>query len=126
MWTNLGLLYLNNEDLVLANEAFLKAQTLDPDYTLAWVGQGLVASSNNHAEDANALFEHAVSLTADLVNSSDLMPSKLELTNYISSARSRYRICLSHILQATFIIIPIAQLCTRSTASTVLCIGSLL
>ncbi|KAL5485002.1 SKI3 [Sanghuangporus weigelae] len=66
VWTNLGLLYLHNGDLELSNETFLKAQTLDPDFTLAWVGQGLVASANNHEEDANALFEHAVGLTADL------------------------------------------------------------
>ncbi|KAH8119473.1 TPR-like protein [Phellopilus nigrolimitatus] len=66
VWANLGLLYLQNEDLVLANEAFLKAQTLDPDYTLAWVGQGLVASRNGHEDDASTLFEHAVGLTADL------------------------------------------------------------
>lgn len=68
VWANLGLLYLHNDDLVLANEAFLKAQTLDPDFTLAWVGQGLVASANGHEDDANALFEHAVGLMADLVS----------------------------------------------------------
>ncbi|EJD03262.1 TPR-like protein [Fomitiporia mediterranea MF3/22] len=64
-WTSLGLLYLHNADLELANDVLLKAQTLDPDYTLAWVGQGLVASANGHDGDANALFEHAVGLTAD-------------------------------------------------------------
>lgn len=62
------MLYLHNDDLTLANEALLKAQTLDPDYTLAWVGQGLVASANGHEDDANALFEHAIGLSADLVS----------------------------------------------------------
>jgi superkiller protein 3 len=57
-WTHLGLLYLYHSDLELANEALYKAQTLDPDYTLAWVGQGLVASRNGHDADAISLFEH--------------------------------------------------------------------
>ena len=67
VWVDLGLLYFHNNDIVLANEAFLKAQTLDPDFTLAWVGQGIVAVANGHLDAAAVLFEHAVSLTADLV-----------------------------------------------------------
>ncbi|KAI0633616.1 TPR-like protein [Trametes polyzona] len=63
-WTNLGLFYLHHEDAELANEAFYKAQTLDPDYALAWVGQGLVATANGHDREARALFEHATTLTA--------------------------------------------------------------
>lgn len=35
---------------------------------MAWVGQGLVATFNGHEDDASTLFEHAVSLTADLVS----------------------------------------------------------
>ncbi|KAI8969575.1 TPR-like protein [Trametes punicea] len=63
-WTNLGLFYLYHGDAQLANEAFYKAQTLDPDYALAWVGQGLVATANGHDREARALFEHATTLTA--------------------------------------------------------------
>lgn len=66
-WTNLGLLYLYHNDIELANETLYRAQALDPDYTLAWVGQGLVASANGHHQDAKALFEHAVGLISDLV-----------------------------------------------------------
>ncbi|OBZ66566.1 Superkiller protein 3 [Grifola frondosa] len=65
-WTNLGLLYLHNDDAELANEAFYRAQTLDPDYALAWVGQALVATVNGHELEASALFEHAVGLTASV------------------------------------------------------------
>ncbi|EMD32118.1 hypothetical protein CERSUDRAFT_119089 [Gelatoporia subvermispora B] len=61
-WTNLGFFYLYHEDAELANEAFYKAQVLDPDYALAWVGQGLVATINGHDHDARALFEHAIGL----------------------------------------------------------------
>ncbi|VDB87360.1 unnamed protein product [Peniophora sp. CBMAI 1063] len=65
-WVSLGLLYLHHGDAPLANEAFYRAQTLDPDYALAWVGQGLVATQNGHLADSRVLFEHAVSLTAEV------------------------------------------------------------
>ena len=67
-WTNLGLLYLFHDDLELANEALYRAQSLDPDHTVAWAGQGLVATANGHDTDARAMFEHAVGLTADVVS----------------------------------------------------------
>ncbi|KAF8557962.1 superkiller protein 3 [Imleria badia] len=65
-WANLGLLYLYHDDLELANEALLRAQILDPDYTLAWVGQAMVAATNGHDADARGLLEHAVGLSADV------------------------------------------------------------
>ncbi|KAJ7782973.1 TPR-like protein [Mycena metata] len=61
-WTNLGLLYLHENDLELANQALFRAQTLDPEYTVAWVGQALVATANGHHTDSTTLFEHAVTL----------------------------------------------------------------
>ena len=66
-WTNLGLLYLYHGDAELATEALFRAQSLDPDYVLAWVGQGLVAATNGHHAESSALFEHAISLSADVV-----------------------------------------------------------
>jgi superkiller protein 3 len=57
-----------HDDRELANHAFYRAQILDPDYALAWVGQGLVASANGHNEDARALFQHAVTLSAEVVS----------------------------------------------------------
>lgn len=75
-WTNLGLLCLQHGDLELANEALYKAQILDPDYTLAWVGQGLVATANGHDTDARALFEHiSTSLPATVVSDFAYIPS---------------------------------------------------
>ncbi|CAK5265358.1 unnamed protein product [Mycena citricolor] len=59
-WSNLGLLYLRQNDVDLANQAFLRAQTLDPEWTVAWVGQALVASANGHEVDSTALLEHAL------------------------------------------------------------------
>jgi hypothetical protein len=51
----------------LANEALYRAQVLNPDYTLAWVGQGLVAEVNQDHKHEYALFEHAVTLPATVV-----------------------------------------------------------
>ncbi|KAF8504124.1 TPR-like protein [Gautieria morchelliformis] len=65
-WTNLGLLYLHHGDADIANEALYRAQTLDPDYVLAWVGQGLIATANGHHTESHALFAHAMSLSADV------------------------------------------------------------
>ncbi|KAJ7072456.1 TPR-like protein [Mycena amicta] len=63
-WATLGLLYLDQGDLELANQALLKAQTLDPECTFAWAGQALVAAANGHYSDSTTLFEHAVTLTS--------------------------------------------------------------
>ncbi|KAI0644651.1 TPR-like protein [Trametes meyenii] len=89
-WTNLGLFYLHHEDPELANEAFYKAQTLDPDYALAWVGQGLVATANGHNKEARALFEHATTLTAT-VPEADLEYATRLFKQINESAKSRSR-----------------------------------
>lgn len=47
------------EDFELANQAFSRAQSSDPDYTLAWIGQGMVAALLGEVADAQELFEHA-------------------------------------------------------------------
>jgi superkiller protein 3 len=59
VWTNLGTLYLINEDRMLANEAYTRAQSTDPDYAQAWVGQGLLAAQLTDANEARTLFAHA-------------------------------------------------------------------
>ncbi|EIW82901.1 TPR-like protein, partial [Coniophora puteana RWD-64-598 SS2] len=64
-WTNLGLLYLYHHDFELATEALYRAQVLDPDHALAWVGQALLATAKGHEEDAQNLLEYATSLTAN-------------------------------------------------------------
>ncbi|KZT27982.1 TPR-like protein [Neolentinus lepideus HHB14362 ss-1] len=65
-WTNLGLLYLHNEDQELARETLSRAQTLDPDHVPAWLGQAFLALSYGKEVEARALFEHAVGLSADV------------------------------------------------------------
>ncbi|KAG2134969.1 hypothetical protein BD769DRAFT_1712269 [Suillus cothurnatus] len=46
----------------------MKAQTLDPDHTLAWIGRALTATAKAREVDARTrtLLEHAVSMTADV------------------------------------------------------------
>ncbi|KAJ3841697.1 TPR-like protein [Lentinula raphanica] len=61
-WTNLGLLFYHHNDLELANEAFYRAQSADPDCTLAWFGQALVALTSGHPSGAHSILEHAVGL----------------------------------------------------------------
>ena len=59
VWTNLGTLYLIQHDYQLANEAFTRAQSCDPDYAQAWVGQGLLAAQLGDQDEARNLFTHA-------------------------------------------------------------------
>jgi superkiller protein 3 len=61
-WTNLGLFYLVQGDEDLANQSFLKAQVIDPDWAAAWVGQAALADLAGHIADASVLLEHASSL----------------------------------------------------------------
>lgn len=67
-WTNLGLLYYHHGDLELANEALYRAQVTDPDYSLAWLGQALVATANKHDLEAQTVLTHATTLTSSLVS----------------------------------------------------------
>jgi len=67
-WVKLGLLYLYHGDAELANEAMYRAQVLDPDSTLAWVGQFLIATMNEDTSDVSLLLEHAVGLPTPVVS----------------------------------------------------------
>ena len=64
VWTNIGALYLVQNDYQLANEAFTRAQSTDPDYAHAWVGQGILAGQMGEAEEAYTLFTHAFEISA--------------------------------------------------------------
>ena len=63
VWTNLGTLYLIQHDYQLANEAFTRAQSCDPDYAQAWVGQGLLAAQLADQDEARNLFIHAFEIS---------------------------------------------------------------
>lgn len=72
VWTNLGTLYLIHNDIQLANEAFTRAQSADPDYSPAWLGQGFLALLWGDPKEARGLFEHAF----DISNSSSVLPKQ--------------------------------------------------
>ena len=59
VWTNLGTLYLIQNDAQLANNAYTRAQSSDPDYAQAWLGQGLLAMQIGEVDEARNLFTHA-------------------------------------------------------------------
>lgn len=71
-WANLGVLYLVHNDIQLANEAFTRAQSTDPDYSPAWVGQGFLALLYGDPNEARGLFEHAF----DIANSALTLPKR--------------------------------------------------
>jgi len=56
------LLYLEHGDKELANQALFRAQLLDPDLSMAWGGQAMVALANGHMKDARSLMAQAVAL----------------------------------------------------------------
>jgi superkiller protein 3 len=62
-WTNLGVLYLSHNDTELANNAFTRAQSADPEYAPAWLGQGLIATLVGRKSEARGLFTHAFEIS---------------------------------------------------------------
>ncbi|RDA91287.1 hypothetical protein CP533_6328 [Ophiocordyceps camponoti-saundersi (nom. inval.)] len=61
-WTNLGTLALLSRDLKLANEAYTRAQSADPDYAHAWLGQAFIALLVGDVKEARSLFTHAMDI----------------------------------------------------------------
>uniref|UniRef100_A0A8D8YPA9 Tetratricopeptide repeat protein 37 n=1 Tax=Cacopsylla melanoneura TaxID=428564 RepID=A0A8D8YPA9_9HEMI len=60
-WTNLGSVYLKLRCLNLANDCFKEAQTIDPAYIMAWLGQTTVAEDIDHP-DTMKMLHHTCTL----------------------------------------------------------------
>jgi superkiller protein 3 len=69
-WSNLGVLYLINNDYELAHQAFGRAQSTDPEYAHAWLGEGLIALMMGDSKEALSHFTHAfeISDSASLIS----------------------------------------------------------
>ena len=63
VWTNLGTLCLLQHDLELAHMAFSRAQSTDPNYAQAWLGEGIVALLSGDPHEALVHFTHAFELS---------------------------------------------------------------
>ncbi|KAI7338690.1 TPR-like protein [Hortaea werneckii] len=63
VWANLGVFYMLQDDLKLAHQAFGKAQSTDPEYAHAWVGEGLIALLLGEAEESLSHFTHAFEIS---------------------------------------------------------------
>lgn len=79
VWTNLGALYLAQKDQPLANAAFARAQSTDPDYAQAWLGQGILADQLGETEEAFTLFTHAFESTT---SSSPLIKQQYAISTF--------------------------------------------
>ncbi|QIX00468.1 hypothetical protein AMS68_005985 [Peltaster fructicola] len=63
VWTNLGVLYMLQGDYELAHQAFGRAQSTDPEYAHAWIGEGLIALMTGDAKTALNDFTHAFEIS---------------------------------------------------------------
>lgn len=79
VWTNLGTLFLIQNDFQLANEAFSRAQSTDPDYAQAWVGQGILANQLGETGEAHTIFTHAFDIA---VSSSTIIKKQYALSAF--------------------------------------------
>ncbi|WFC99924.1 Superkiller protein 3 [Malassezia yamatoensis] len=71
-WTHLGFLYLSQGDSQLAEQAFVRAQTIAPDWPASWLGRAMVLAQ--HSTDLRArvsLLEHACSLSENTLLEAD-------------------------------------------------------
>jgi len=63
VWTNLGVLYTLQNDHELAHKSFGRAQSTDPDYAHAWIGEGLIALMQGESKEALNHFTHAFEIS---------------------------------------------------------------
>lgn len=59
VWFNLGMLYVKYNDYELANQSFLRSQSLAPGTSSAWAGQAVVADATGNKDLSKTLFTHS-------------------------------------------------------------------
>lgn len=92
VWTNLGVLYLLQNDFELAQQAFGRAQSTDPEYAHAWVGMGLISLMSGQSVEALNHFTHAFEISDSgsiitkmhyATSSFDMLPASDDLASLI-------------------------------------------
>ncbi|EGV65252.1 Superkiller protein 3 [Yamadazyma tenuis] len=63
IWNNLAALYLKYGDVELAQQAFLRSQSVAPEQSQAWLGHALASKASADVEKAHSLFNHAYILS---------------------------------------------------------------
>lgn len=63
VWINLGCLYLFYGDYELANESFVRVQSMAPAESVSWEGQALTADALGEKEKAKNLYTHSYVLS---------------------------------------------------------------
>ena len=63
VWANLGVLYLLQTDYELAHQAFGRAQSTDPSYGQAWIGEGHIAMLSGNSQESLSHFTHAFEIS---------------------------------------------------------------
>ncbi|KAH7369699.1 hypothetical protein BKA65DRAFT_416744 [Rhexocercosporidium sp. MPI-PUGE-AT-0058] len=99
-WTNLGTLCLLQNDYMLANEAFTHAQSSDPDFAHAWIGQGLLALlMTGDTKEANLLFTHAMEISE---SSSLITKKQYSRSNFDQLLASKTASSITDLVQPLF------------------------
>ena len=113
VWTNLGTLYLLQQDHQLANDAFARAQSADPEYTHAWVGQGILALLLGEVDEAQSLFTHAF----EIADSSSIITKQLyAFSTFDHILNQNSEVPVTDILQPLF---ALQQLRSQTTADVI-------
>ncbi|KXG46022.1 Tetratricopeptide-like helical [Penicillium griseofulvum] len=109
-WTNLGALYLLHEEGEQSYKTFLRAQATDPDYSLAWVGQGFVSIIGREMKEARGHFEHAF----DISNSSDILTKRQFSLTHFDHLKATSASEVSELIQPFF---ALHQLCIQDPSN---------
>ncbi|KAF5389426.1 hypothetical protein D9757_004371 [Collybiopsis confluens] len=102
-WANMGLLFFHHNDIDLANEAFYRAQSADPDCTVAWLGQALVAMASGHSKGATSILEHAIGLS-NIVPEADYQYTSRAFIREATSSGSQAMFSPDALLPAFFVL----------------------
>ncbi|KAL8699923.1 MAG: hypothetical protein Q9201_005733 [Fulgogasparrea decipioides] len=111
IWTNLGVFYLIEGDSQLANDAFARAQSVDPDHAQAWLGQGLLAAQLGEAGEARNLFTHSFEISNASATQAQRSYASSMLDHFLSSPTTSSE--TTHLLQP---LLALRQLSKQSLA----------